>query len=36
MKNVALIINLGSPDSADIPSVRKYLKEFFNGQVCSR
>ena len=28
MKNVALIINLGSPDSADIPSVRKYLKEF--------
>ena len=28
MKNVALLVNLGSPDRADIPSVRKYLKEF--------
>ena len=28
MKNVALIMNLGSPDRADISSVRKYLKQF--------
>ena len=28
MKNVALIMNLGSPDRADISCVRKYLKQF--------
>lgn len=28
MKNALLLINLGTPDAPDIPSVRRYLREF--------